>query len=410
MNFINLLRAILLLSVILSLVGCEKEDDGTIPIVLDSKTGKLTVDVYKAGNIEPYFEKNKIDVFSLKTIVVKGNLNGKDVLYLRKLTSTHGMVEILDFTDAHLLENAFPDKAFSSSRYLKKVIFPRDLKYSGISLLNRSESIEEVLLNEDIEVLESFALSGNNFQTIHIPQSVKIIGDGALSSSKKIESIDLPQGLDSLGASAFHFCESLKEVTIPDKIKNISDALFSHCTSLSKVNLPEGLESIGKGAFSGCQSLKEIAIPNNVRYIGGEAFSYMPKFTSLKLPSGLQILDVMALSSLSNIESIVIPCNVRYLGDNQFVNSKNLRSISLPESVEYIGQLSFTNLPALEEIHVKWKIPIADNGCFETLIVNEDNKFIGIDKTKVKLYVPKGTIAAYRNTKVWQDFRIIIEE
>ena len=48
--------------------------------------------------------------------------------------------------------------------------------------------------------------------------------------------------------------------------------MFYGCTSLSSVNLPSGLEAIGARAFEGCISLTEILVPASVKSIGLGAF------------------------------------------------------------------------------------------------------------------------------------------
>ena len=90
----------------------------------------------------------------------------------------------------------------------------------------------------------------------------------------------IPDGVTSIGSSAFSYCSSLSSVVIPDSITSISSFAFSNCSTLTSVVIPDSVTSIGDYAFSWCGSL------TNVYYIGSEeewaAVSIGDDNTSLK--------------------------------------------------------------------------------------------------------------------------------
>lgn len=57
------------------------------------------------------------------------------------------------------------------------------------------------------------------------------------------------------------------------QIRKIGESAFQDCSVLQSVILPNCLETIGNWAFLRCGSLKEISIPGSVRELRGEAFS-----------------------------------------------------------------------------------------------------------------------------------------
>jgi hypothetical protein len=75
--------------------------------------------------------------------------------------------------------------------------------------------------------------SSENLVGILIPNSVVYIGDNAFAMTG-LTSVVLPNGLRSLGQSAFGECTSLVSVDIPDSVIFIHLSAFMGCTSLDE--------------------------------------------------------------------------------------------------------------------------------------------------------------------------------
>ena len=105
---------------------------------------------------------------------------------------------------------------------------------------------------------------------------VERIGTMALSSpydlENLIQSVEIEEGIEVIGASAFWRMTKIREMVLPASVKEIEECAFMDCSSLTEVVLPEGLTEIGNYAFSGCISLQEITIPDTVAVIGKGAF------------------------------------------------------------------------------------------------------------------------------------------
>ena len=78
------------------------------------------------------------------------------------------------------------------------------------------------------------------------------IGVYAFSRCEALESITLPDALETIETFAFYECKALKSVTIPKKVRTIGDYAFRECTGLKDVtvfwNTPLTLPS---GVFAG---------------------------------------------------------------------------------------------------------------------------------------------------------------
>ena len=91
------------------------------------------------------------------------------------------------------------------------------------------------------------------------------------SNDSIIKSIVIKQGITEIGKEVF-VNTGIKKIHIPASVKKIGEMAFRMNGSLKSVSLPEGLECIEEDAFQGCYSLSKITIPSTVTHIGIGAF------------------------------------------------------------------------------------------------------------------------------------------
>jgi len=84
-------------------------------------------------------------------------------------------------------------------------------------------------------------------------------------------SVEIREGITSIGVAAFAFCSSLTSITMPSSLKSIGDVAFT-CTALTSVIIPDGVTSIGKQVFYSCLNLASVTVAASVKIIGDEAF------------------------------------------------------------------------------------------------------------------------------------------
>ena len=68
----------------------------------------------------------------------------------------------------------------------------------------------------------------------------------------------IPEGVVSIGESAFCGCKNLTKVTMSESVTSIEDLAFHNCVNLSSVMIPASVASIGIGLFEGCDKLKDV--------------------------------------------------------------------------------------------------------------------------------------------------------
>ena len=98
---------------------------------------------------------------------------------------------------------------------------------------------------------------------------------------ENITSVEIENGVTSIGKNTFFYCKSLTSITIPDSVKSIGEDAFSYCKSLTSITIPDSVTSIGMNAFYECTGLTSITIPDSVTSIGKDAFDGCTNITDV---------------------------------------------------------------------------------------------------------------------------------
>ena len=111
----------------------------------------------------------------------------------------------------------------------------------------------------------------------------------------------------------------MTSLTIPSSVTSIGNLAFYGCSGLTSLTIPSGVTEIGNFAFEGCSGLTSLTIPSSVILIGGCAFAGCSGLTSLTIPSSVIWIDGYAFSGCSGLTSIyVYPENLPELGTDIF--------------------------------------------------------------------------------------------
>ncbi len=108
--------------------------------------------------------------------------------------------------------------------------------------------------------------------SVSIPDTVVAIGNYAFSFCYKLKSVYIPDSVLDLGECAFQNCPDLAEVYLSNNLTELKFGIFSSA-AFESLTLPDGILSIGSSAFYGCW-LNNLIIPDGVRAIGNAPFSF----------------------------------------------------------------------------------------------------------------------------------------
>ena len=322
-----------------------------------SKEGNLAIDINEQAGIAPAL------VTHLK---VHGPLGAQDFAIMRENMT---VLYDLDMSDAEV--SVIPDNAFNSvkKKVLMNVILPSSLlrieanAFNGCSGLNGSltlptglrfigwgafrgcTSLDEVVLNENLEVIQGYAFEGCSSltQQITLPRDFQSLGERAFANCSSLygtvkfnRDFYMFMGTEGYGSSTgycFANCSKIETVDMsePDFLDEIPYGTFQGCTSLKTVLLPPMLDRIDNNAFSNCKSLDNIEFPSKLKVINYNAFQNCTSLSSINLSDckDLGTIERYAFYGCSNLETAYLPKNLNWIQDYAFGDCRKLANLTV---------------------------------------------------------------------------------
>lgn len=186
---------------------------------------------------------------------------------------------------------------------------------------------------------------------------------------EEIQSVEIGEGVTSIGQLAFFYCTSLTSVTLPSTLTQISGGTanygaFRDCISLESITLPDGLTTIGAMAFRGCTSLKSISFPDSLTSLGNYAFQDCTALTSVVYGNGLSESGPYAFYE-SGVKSVRFSSSITQISEYSFFGTR-FTTVELPEQITSIGTRAFANCSFMTTVTVN------NSDCEYKGIIGED--------------------------------------
>ncbi|MCI5819146.1 MAG: leucine-rich repeat domain-containing protein, partial [Acidaminococcus sp.] len=241
-------------------------------------------------------------------------------------------------------------------------------------------NLKNIIIPDGVTGIGGYAFAGENFKSVLIPSSVIKIGAGAFAYNNSLTSIKVGSGNKTYHSSGNCLIETKTKTLIlgcsnsiiptDGSVTSIGDIAFDGCSKLTSINIPNGVTSIGMGAFAG-SGLKSITIPDSVTKIDEGAFNECD-ITSIKVGSGNKtyhssgncLIETKIKTLILGCSNSVIPTDgsVISIGDWAFVGCRGLKSITIPGKVISIGFEAFCGCEDLTNVTIENGVTII-NGC-----------------------------------------------
>ena len=259
--------------------------------------------------------------------------------------------------------------AFQNCTSLCTIEIPKSLEYANfdtyifqgiISAPFMGSGLEQIKFETGTKtVIDCLFLGCDKLEKVEIPETVTSIGNYAFSMCKSLSEISISDSVTSIGSDAFSSCTALVKIDIPDSVTVIGSNAFKGCTSLSDVSLSKNLQTLNYGAFQDCTSLVEIEIPKSLEYANFDTNVYGgivsapfmgSSLKKIKFENGIKSIADCLFYGCNELFEVEIPDTISSIGYRSFGSCGSLSKISIPDSVSKIGSHAFAGCNALSSI------------------------------------------------------------
>jgi len=167
------------------------------------------------------------------------------------------------------------------------------------------------------------------------------------------------------------YSESILSVDIQDGVTTIGGYAFKNCHNMTRVTIPEGLTDIGDEAFMDCWNLESVVIPDSVTDIGINAFYDCTGMESIRFGSGLTSIDQKAFYCCSMLRHVSLPDSLNQISASMFEGCSGLKSVRMPSNATRISSKGFYNCSGLTAITIFSKITAIEPQAFENTALTD---------------------------------------
>ena len=270
------------------------------------------------------------------------------------------------------------DSCFYDDRYFTgELNIPNSVEKIGKNSFYQCYGFWNLILGNSVEIIDNYAFSGcfenSRYQNpsyytyfkLSLPDSLKVIGNGAFYNCSQITIMSIPQNVTTIGNNAFYGCDGIRDLTIPDGVTSvgihafsntnfasgpliigdgvtvIEDSTFENVRCSGGLIIGENVKTIGKDAFANSTFSGDLVIPESVTSIGENAFKSCVNLEgNLTIGNGVKTIGSAAFSGCNFTGKLTIGNGITEIG-SEFRGCKFTGNLIIPESVTTIGADAF---------------------------------------------------------------------
>ena len=348
---------------------------------------------------------------------------------------------------------------FHGFKGLNSITIPNSVTYIGYKAFSGCSGLTSITIPNSVTTICDNAFSGcSGLTSIKVAKGNPnydsrnncnaIIVTPLNTLIKGINNTIIPNSVTTIGSYAFDGCSGLASITIPSSVTTIGSYAFYGCSGLTSITIPSSVTSIDSYAFYRCNGLTSIISEiENPFAIDNSVFDDVPSNTTLIVPKGKKSIyqytagwnqftnivenvgigdvfeangicyrigenNTVAVTYNSNkfYGDLMIPDQIVYNGVNYTVTSieywafdygvsYNIKSVTIPSTITSIGSEAFIDQYGITSIR---SLNVNPPSCFSS-------SFSGVDRNNSVLWVPLGSLAAYKVADGWKLFQNIRE-
>ena len=258
--------------------------------------------------------------------------------------------------------------AFKDCDMLTSVSIPATVTSIGENAFANSGSPSgmtvTIAAGSTLETIGTYAFMRSKLASINLPNGVTTIGDFAFAVCEKLASFTWPSSLTSIGIRAFQRT-ALTTVEIPASVTSIGELAFMACSSLATITVADGnsayeapngcnaiIDKNSHTLIQGCSGTVFEILPADLTTIGYASCSYFG-FTSVTIPDGVTTIGEHAFEGCSDLTTVEIPASVTSIGEYAFGWCGSLATVTVyAEPTCALGDEAFYDCSSLAAIYV----------------------------------------------------------
>lgn len=254
--------------------------------------------------------------------ILKAHSDKRVALTLTALTALGGnaFVDCISLTSVTMPEGitAIGNGAFTNCTALTAVHIGNSVTTIGSNAFTDCISLKNVTIPDSVTSMSDGAFQNcTSLTSVHIPSGVTEIGWRAFENCIKLAEVHLPASLTNIQGNPFSGCENLTTITIDstnpkydckDNVvydKNSNSVVFAARGVTGSITIPNGITTIGNSAFFGCTKLENVTIPESVTAIYNHAFFDCKSLVSITIPKSVMYINKNAFGGCTNAEIVL---------------------------------------------------------------------------------------------------------
>lgn len=171
--------------------------------------------------------------------------------------------------------------------------------------------------------------------------------------------------------------KTLKEVILPDGLTTIGNSAFAMCKALYKLNIPSTVTTLGRWILEGA-GLTSFVIPDGATL--SESTFYGSSIVEIRIPTTMTEIPAYCFTECKNLERIFLHDDISNIGKEAFFNCYALKSFTAPRSLTVLSDALFYNCESLSRVTLHDGITEFGTECFtfctslRELITNKDDE------------------------------------
>ena len=244
-----------------------------------------------------------------------------------------------------------------------------------------------------LKTIGSNAFDGTNIDSVILPENVESVGAGAFANCLNLTDADLvgngnvEYGKSILGSDPIENLKYTGSVTIKELLTGegaftvrkdftslktieatgdadgvVCEKAFSSATSATEISL-KGAKILDKKVFDGLTLLNSITNTDTVEYVADLSFKDSQWYSDQ--PSGALYLGKCYMGSKDDVAVSSLKNDTMGVTDGAFQDV--VTDVNIPETIKYIGESAFSGCTAIDEVSLPNLVKV-DDGAFENCI------------------------------------------